>query len=264
MPDKESADAPNFIYPGGMKGLVDLGGTRTYDLADAQTPKFNCESELCEISKNWTRQGGGYLLWSRYVKCSISTPVRVILIILAVFWMLILFLTISFVADDFFSPAVDGIVSHLRISDTVAGVTLMAFGNGAPDVFGSIASVLNSPQPKADLALGQLFGGGLCIISIVLASIIITKPFKSAVFGPIRDVLFYLIALGFSLFCFLYTDRMPLWMPLGFLVIYFLYVLTVIVLQVLIINRYKRKKARKALKTASDTVVAIAIDQSIF
>ncbi|CAD6198527.1 unnamed protein product [Caenorhabditis auriculariae] len=27
--------APNFIYPGGMKGLVDLGGTRTYDLADA-------------------------------------------------------------------------------------------------------------------------------------------------------------------------------------------------------------------------------------
>ncbi|CAD6193169.1 unnamed protein product [Caenorhabditis auriculariae] len=25
---------PIFIYPGGMKGLVDLGGTRTYDLAD--------------------------------------------------------------------------------------------------------------------------------------------------------------------------------------------------------------------------------------
>ncbi|CAD6199982.1 unnamed protein product [Caenorhabditis auriculariae] len=33
-PDVVSAS--NFIYPGGMKGLVDLGGTRTYDLADVR------------------------------------------------------------------------------------------------------------------------------------------------------------------------------------------------------------------------------------
>ncbi|CAD6189773.1 unnamed protein product [Caenorhabditis auriculariae] len=33
----------NFIYPGGMKGLVDLGGTRTYDLADVR-------NELCQLS----------------------------------------------------------------------------------------------------------------------------------------------------------------------------------------------------------------------
>ncbi|CAD6192389.1 unnamed protein product [Caenorhabditis auriculariae] len=31
---KAKGGPPNFIYPGGMKGLVDLGGTRTYDLAD--------------------------------------------------------------------------------------------------------------------------------------------------------------------------------------------------------------------------------------
>ncbi|ETN80128.1 hypothetical protein NECAME_09400 [Necator americanus] len=37
------------------------------------------------------------------------------------------------------------------------GVTFMAFGNGAPDIFGSIASVLSSPKPKAGLALGELF-----------------------------------------------------------------------------------------------------------
>ncbi|CAD6194899.1 unnamed protein product [Caenorhabditis auriculariae] len=34
---------PKFIYPGGMKGLVDLGGTRTYDLADVR-------NELCQLS----------------------------------------------------------------------------------------------------------------------------------------------------------------------------------------------------------------------
>lgn len=38
------------------------------------------------------------------------------------------------------------------------GVTFLAFGNGAPDIFGAIASVLSSPRPKADLALGGLIG----------------------------------------------------------------------------------------------------------
>lgn len=34
----------------------------------------------------------------------------------------------------------------------------MAFGNGAPDIFGSIASILSTPRPKANLALGSLLG----------------------------------------------------------------------------------------------------------
>ncbi|CAD6195796.1 unnamed protein product [Caenorhabditis auriculariae] len=32
---KKYGAAPNFIYPGGVKGLADLGGTRAYDLAEA-------------------------------------------------------------------------------------------------------------------------------------------------------------------------------------------------------------------------------------
>ncbi|KAK6741854.1 hypothetical protein RB195_009618 [Necator americanus] len=65
---------------------------------------------------------------------------------------------VSTTADDFFSPSVSSIVAHLKISESIAGVTFMAFGNGAPDIFGSIASVLSSPKPKAGLALGELFG----------------------------------------------------------------------------------------------------------
>lgn len=57
----------------------------------------------------------------------------------------------------------------------------MAFGNGAPDVFGAIASVLSSPTPKADLALGELFGAGLFVTTMVLAVTIFTRPFKAEV-----------------------------------------------------------------------------------
>ena len=74
----------------------------------------------------------------------------------------------------------------------------MAFGNGSPDVFGSIASVLSAKKPKADLALGDLLGiyysirktrivyfknlGGGCFVTmIVIATIVLTKPFKAEV-----------------------------------------------------------------------------------
>ncbi len=40
----------------------------------------------------------------------------------------------------------------------IQGVTFMAFGNGAPDIFSSLASVLSTSQPKAGLAIGALVG----------------------------------------------------------------------------------------------------------
>ncbi|VDM80076.1 unnamed protein product [Strongylus vulgaris] len=88
--------------------------------------------DVCQVWKNMTKEG--------------------------VVWMLMLFVMVSTTADDFFSPNVASIVAHLKISESIAGVTFMAFGNGAPDIFGSIASVLSSPKPKAGLALGELLG----------------------------------------------------------------------------------------------------------
>ncbi len=43
-------------------------------------------------------------------------------------------------ADDFFSPALIVLSKKMNLSDRTAGVTLLALGNGAPDLF----SVLNS------------------------------------------------------------------------------------------------------------------------
>uniref|UniRef100_A0A1I7UHF0 Na_Ca_ex domain-containing protein n=1 Tax=Caenorhabditis tropicalis TaxID=1561998 RepID=A0A1I7UHF0_9PELO len=163
--------------------------------------------------------------------------------------MLILFIMVSSAADDFFSPSISSIVAHLRISESVAGVTFMAFGNGAPDVFGAIASVLSSPTPKADLALGELFGGGLFVTTMVVSTIILTSPFDVEVFSTIRDLLFYLAALSFLGFCFIFYNRVTLWMPLTFLGMYLLYVLTVFGAQA--VHNRKRKALQKENSTKS-------------
>ena len=48
--------------------------------------------------------------------------------------------TLASTADIYLSPALETIVSKLRIEDSLAGVTFLAFGNGAPDVFSAIAA----------------------------------------------------------------------------------------------------------------------------
>ncbi|CAB3402464.1 unnamed protein product [Caenorhabditis bovis] len=206
-----------------------------------------CDSENCKLSKGWTRrdiceyikcnpdacEGGGYLLWSQYVECPESTAARVILIIVGVSYMLVLFVMLSSAADDFFSPSISSIVAHLKISESVAGVTFMAFGNGAPDVFGSVASVLSSPIPKADLALGELLGGALFVTTMVVSTIVLTSPFDVEIISTFRDLTFFIIALAFLSVCFILFDHVEIWMPLIFLGLYVIYVATVIVIEIL-------------------------------
>ncbi|KAK6741853.1 hypothetical protein RB195_009618 [Necator americanus] len=214
-------------------------------------------SEVCQIWKNMTKEeicdyvnyhddiceGGGYLLWSQYVECQFDIGKKVGVIIAGVLWMFMLFIMVSTTADDFFSPSVSSIVAHLKISESIAGVTFMAFGNGAPDIFGSIASVLSSPKPKAGLALGELFGAGIFVTTMVTATIVLVRPFKIDVFSTIRDLIFYLIALAWIIFVFLYSTSVYIWEPSVYLGIYCVYILTVVISHQL--HKRKRKKLRE-------------------
>ena len=51
-------------------------------------------------------------------------------------------------------------VSFFRLSQNIAGVTILAFGNGAPDIFSALASV---QQARPELLLGGLFGAGIFV-----------------------------------------------------------------------------------------------------
>lgn len=47
-------------------------------------------------------------------------------------------------ADEYLSPSLEYITVRFKISESLAGVTFLAFGNGAPDVFSSIASAASA------------------------------------------------------------------------------------------------------------------------
>jgi sodium/potassium/calcium exchanger 6 len=73
-------------------------------------------------------------------------------------------------ADAYLSPVLASISKHLKLSQSLAGVTLLAFGNGAPDVFASISAASSMTSAAAAelgggfyLAAASSIGGGLFV-----------------------------------------------------------------------------------------------------
>ena len=73
-------------------------------------------------------------------------------------------------ADAYLSPILAAISKHLKLSQSLAGVTLLAFGNGAPDVFASISASSNIDSAAAAslgsgfyLAASSAIGGGFFV-----------------------------------------------------------------------------------------------------
>uniref|UniRef100_A0A8C8IWW2 Sodium/calcium exchanger membrane region domain-containing protein n=1 Tax=Oncorhynchus tshawytscha TaxID=74940 RepID=A0A8C8IWW2_ONCTS len=125
-----------------------------------------------------------------------------------------------------FCPNLSAISSSLRLTHNVAGVTFLALGNGAPDVFS--ATVAFSRPHTAGLAIGALFGAGIFVTTVVAGSVSLVKPFTVASRPFLRDVIFYMAAV-FWTFIILYRGTISLGETLGYLGLYVVYVVTVIV-----------------------------------
>ncbi|KAF8356449.1 hypothetical protein PRIPAC_98072 [Pristionchus pacificus] len=204
------------------------------------------------VQKTDACAGGGYLQWTTYVYCDDDEVGNWFIVAEGVIFLLFLFLMLSTSADDFFCPNISTIVNKLCISENLAGVTFMAFGNGAPDVFTSLASVVTSPTPRADLALGGLLGGALFVTLIVLSGVVLVRPFKAAIFSSLRDLTFFLITMGLILLFFLLSDKVEIWQPLLFIGVYAFYVLTVLTTEY--VKKRKRRRAEEDARAAAPEI----------
>jgi sodium/potassium/calcium exchanger 6 len=72
---------------------------------------------------------------------------------------LLIFHVLSDTAETHFSPNVRALADRLRLSPTAAGVTLLALGNGAPDVFGAHAAFAAAERASARAAPESVLAG---------------------------------------------------------------------------------------------------------
>ena len=193
------------------------------------------------ILQNCPDEQAGILDYLSLYYCTLHHYRSLAFFILAV-WIGFLFLSIGLVASDFFVPNLSTIASSLHMSASLAGVTLLAAGNGAPDVAATFAAMSSG---SGSLATGELIGAAHFMVGAVAGSVAIIHPFQVPKGAFIREVGCFAIAVTFTL-VFISDGRLHLWECILLVSYYICYAIFVVVWD-LVAKRRERSRRRKTL-----------------
>lgn len=126
------------------------------------------------------------------------------------------------------APAIVYLSRFLQLSEALAGVTLLAFANGAGDVITAI--VASGSKDGISYNVGALYGAGFFVLTLVVALTIMNsdtkiKVEKSVVF---RDIGFYILATIYIISVAFY-GKITWILSLGMLLLYAAYVGVVVI-----------------------------------
>ena len=176
------------------------------------------------VRLNCPDEEAGLFSYLQLYYCRLSDAKPFAFLILVV-WLGLLFSTIGIAASDFFCINLSTIATVLGMSESMAGVTFLAFGNGSPDVFSTFAAMKTH---SGSLAVGELIGAASFITAVVAGSMALVRPFKVARKSFVRDIGFFIIAASFSM-VFLADGNLHLWECIVMVVFYVFYVITVVI-----------------------------------
>ncbi|KAF1996106.1 hypothetical protein P154DRAFT_444020 [Amniculicola lignicola CBS 123094] len=223
--------ALSSIYPRGPPTLLSPSGLsqRGVVVQDQEVHPMPCRSvhhaaDKCAfVQANCPDEEAGIFSYLTLYYCRLphAQPVAFVILVL---WLGLLFSTIGIAASDFFCVNLSTISNLLGMSESMAGVTFLAFGNGSPDVFSTFAAMSTN---SASLAIGELIGAAGFITAVVAGSMALVRPFQVARRSFVRDVGFFIVAASFSMF-FIWDGRLELWESatmVGFYVFYVCFVM---------------------------------------
>ncbi|KAL5539035.1 hypothetical protein UlMin_043695 [Ulmus minor] len=145
-------------------------------------------------------------------------------------WLLVLFYILGNTASEYFCSSLESISSLFKLSPTIAGVTLLSLGNGAPDVFASIASFAGGEA--TEVGVSTIVGGASfvsCVVVGVISIAIRRRSIQVSKSDFVRDIFFLLLA-NLCLAVILLEKDISVWDAVTFSSIYIAYVIVVYVL----------------------------------
>ncbi|KAI9924145.1 hypothetical protein ASPWEDRAFT_67161 [Aspergillus wentii DTO 134E9] len=183
----------------------------------------NAKDQCSFIHNNCPDHEDGLLSYLQLYYCTLADakPLAFIIIIL---WLSLLFSTIGIAASDFLCINLSTLASVLGLSESLTGVTFLAFGNGSPDVFSTFAAMRSN---SGSLAIGELIGAASFITSVVAGSMALVRPFRVARRSFVRDVGYFIVAVSFSM-VMLADGRLHVWESAAMVGLYGFYVLMVV------------------------------------
>lgn len=232
-------DAPTHIFGGN-----DVGPMVSEEDICRQVHKQAAEDQCAYIKAYCPADEAGFTTWLDLFYCRMSGPLQPLAFTLLLVWLSLLFSTIGIAASDFFCIDLSTISNILGMSESMAGVTFLAFGNGSPDVFSTFAAMNTN---SGSLAVGELFGAAGFITAVVAGSMALIRPFHVAKKSFLRDVGFFIVAAAFSM-VFLWDGKLHFWECLAMVIYYILYVAFVIAWHWWIGRRRRRRERDAAVR----------------
>lgn len=186
----------------------------------------------------------------KLILCNLTHHTQWIGYVILILWLLYLISLLATTADNFFVPPLNLLSEKLRLSPSIAGITLLAIGNGAPDVFTAYAGL---KQDDIRLVLGALIGASIFISTVVLGTIILVVEVRSEDIDKIdfvRDVVAYLLVVVLVVGV-AYDGTVHLYEAILFLVFYIAYI-SVAVLISFVRGYLKKRHEARIVSTESD------------
>lgn len=198
------------------------------------------------VRRNCMDDEAGLISYLSFYYCTLGRVQPVAFAILVV-WLGLLFTTIGIAASDFFSVNLSTIATVLGLSESLAGVTFLAFGNGSPDVFSTFAAMSSN---SGSMAVGELIGAAGFITAVVAGSMALVREFKVSKKTFVRDICFFIVAVAFSV-GFLHDGHLHMWECCTMIGFYVFYVIVVVGWHTVV----KRKAARRSRSGSSQTLL---------
>ncbi len=203
----------------------------------------NAKDQCAFIKANCPDEETGLISYLQLYYCKLDQAKPFAFVILVI-WLGLLFSTIGIAASDFFCINLSTIANCLGMSESMAGVTFLAFGNGSPDVFSTFAAMKTH---SGSLAVGELIGAAGFITAVVAGSMALVRPFNVARKSFIRDVCFFIVAAGFSM-VFLADGSLHLWECAVMVAFYVFYVVFVVLWHWYLGRRWQKKDREAAAR----------------
>ena len=195
-------DDDNITIPGiGDVAIGNLSTSRQYVrlLTCAQVASVHHQAlkdddvdlQICTFVQKHCRPRGGLLNYLELPYCHFDRQPW----IGGLFLLLWTFVLLAWLTAQvpFLIPSLNTMSKICNMSQAVAGVTFLAFGNGCADLFSMLAATLSGPGGM-ELAVGEVLGNGMFVFCGVQGVIALVTPFCVNSLEYIRDCIFYAVS----------------------------------------------------------------------
>ncbi|QPG74552.1 hypothetical protein FOA43_001883 [Brettanomyces nanus] len=107
-----------------------------------------------------------------------------------------LFVLLGLLASDYLTPNLTYLAALFHLDEKMAGITLLALANGAPDISSTYAAMRSN---STSLAIGELLGSANFELTMVIGCMALVKPFTVQYSNVLKDLVIFAVLILLSL-----------------------------------------------------------------